>query len=454
MKKYNYSLRLKVAEVSGFLRIILSQISAKRIKKLLGVKVIIMNKTKVYINGKILKRENNSIKLVSHSFKVVNGKFSGFAELPGEEEEVIDLKGKIVFPAFINCHVHLGESIFKGLTGEWNLENYLKFTEWWNYKLKDKKDDAWNNSAFYALTEIVESGTSVICTARGERAIENFGITGYLGYPVMKSKKLSSFLDNFCEKFENFKNTEKINEKITTGIFLHSLYTNDFESIEKVTYAIKNGAKFISSHIAETLSVADKVNSIWNSDEISILERAQLLNENTILVHCGFLNEIQLRKVAEKGSKIVLCPISNKKFKTRTPDIFQLEEMKISWCWGTDGAGTGNSLDPLYHMKKIYLANKKKITLEKLFSGFLWGAAEVLNLKNVGEIKEGYQGDFIVFESKTIKKILFSKKIKRSLYLKGNLSITPTFFKKNEYYIPKNLSMKKALKMMKGDTDG
>ncbi|MGL4402810.1 MAG: amidohydrolase family protein [Fusobacteriaceae bacterium] len=413
-----------------------------------------MNRTKVYINGKILKRENNQIKLVNHSFKVINGKFSDFAIPPKTGEEVVDLKGKIVFPSFINCHVHLGESLFRGLTGEWSLENYLKFTEWWNYKLKDKKDDAWNNSAAGALTEIMESGTSVICTARGEQVIENFDIIGYLGYPVMKSKKLSFFLDNFYEKFENFKNTEKTSEKITVGIFLHSLYTNDAASLEKAAYGVKNGAKFLSVHIAETLSVTESVSSVWKSDEISVLESTQLLNENTILVHCGFLNESQLRKVGEKGSKIVLCPISNKKFGTRTPDISLLEKMKISWCWGTDGAGTGNNLDPVYHMKKIYLMNKKKITLENLFSGFLWGAAEILNLKNIGEIKEGYQGDFIVFESQTMKKILFSKKIKRSLYLKGNLTTAPEFSKNSEYYIPENLSMKKALKIMKGDMRG
>lgn len=411
-----------------------------------------------YINGRILERSKGQIKLTKKNFRVLGGRFF-FVEKKCEIiGKVINLENKIIFPAFINCHVHLGESLFKGLDGKWDLETYIKFTEWWNQKLGGTRDEAWLDSASLTLINSLKNGISTICTARGETLMGDYQILGYSGYPVMKSKKLSSYLEDFELKFDEFKSRTIKNINVIPGIFLHSLYTNDENSLKKVKNAMENGAAFITSHIAEDKKSLEKSKQIWGESEISILNKYNLLSERTLLVHCGLLKKEELLKVANSKSKIIICPVSNKMLQTKTPKIEILDKYGINWCLGTDGLGTGKSLDPIFHLKQFYLMNKR-IPLERLLSGFLWGAAEVLNLKEVGEIKEGFKANFIIFEKqifetnikKVLKNIIFSKNIKRTLYLEGEVIRNPSHVKKNSYYIPNKMTMKKAIKIMEKD---
>jgi 5-methylthioadenosine/S-adenosylhomocysteine deaminase len=339
----------------------------------------------------------------------------------------VDLKGAVVLPAFINAHIHLGESLFANLQGKWTLSDYLSHTERFNKNLGDLKELAWQDSANFTIQQSILYGTSTICTSRGHHLIGNSPLKGFSGYPIMNSNKLKHFIEQGLKGFQQF-SKECQEMGILDGIFLHSLYTNDKSSIELVKNCMDHGAKFLTVHVAETFDTLNKTKEYWGTGPIDVLKDYQLLGPSTILVHGGFLEERELAIIQDKQAKLVICPVSNDFLQTKCLDVQQLNGYQIDWSIGTDGLGTGLNLDLLYHAQ--YVKRHSKLFDDEILDRITFQAAKVLGMENrIGKIEEGYFADLIIFDvpdfidERQILNYLFTttNELKRSVYLNGQL---------------------------------
>ncbi len=64
------------------------------------------------------------------------------------------------------------------------------------------------------------------------------------------------------------------------------------------------GGLRVHTHLAESTEEVEQVRSTFQDDDgyVSVYDRAGLLGARTILAHCIYLNEKEIRTMAEKGT--------------------------------------------------------------------------------------------------------------------------------------------------------
>lgn len=342
----------------------------------------------------------------------------------------IDLNNNLVVPALKNAHIHLGETIFAPLKGKWSLENYLKYTEYYNYSFGELKEDYWLYSAIDTINKCILNGVSNICTARGTDILSKTNLKCNCGYPIMMTNKLKHYVFSGIEGYNNF--LANLSNNIIPGVFLHSLYTNNELSLNLATECYKL-SRFITVHVAETATTENQVKESWKGlSSVEILNRNNLLSRNTILVHGGLLSNNDLSLIAKNNCSLVICPISNSKLKTRCIDPNILKQYNIRWSLGTDGLATGRTANLFEHTK--FLKSRFNVTSKEALKSITFYASDVLNYNANKYLDVGYECDFIVLNTKqvsslsTVNEILddiTSNKFKiLELYINGSLQNT------------------------------
>ena len=312
----------------------------------------------------------------------------------------VDFSGWLVLPSFFNIHTHLGETVFRNICGEsWTLKKYLAYTDEHNDSLTiQEREQEWKNSAHQTIVMQKEMGMVGFCAARSADIADEFKICNMAGYPIMNSNKLCRFkqqgLKGFREYFQKHKNYI-----CSVGIFFHSLYYNDDSSLNLAAKCMENGAEFITCHISEDEWSRKKEYEAFDSSPVDVLQKYNMLNNKTLLVHGGYLSSEELLKIKEYGAQIAICPLSNIFLNNKIVDVMQLEDMQIPWSVGTDGLATGRTFSLLTQCATLK-KQMPQITYEKLLYSITEQPAKLYNRQVfTGRIEHGTTATFIGIQS-------------------------------------------------------
>ena len=77
------------------------------------------------------------------------------------------------------------------------------------------------------------------------------------------------------------------------------------------------------------------------------LDQLGVLNDRWQLVHCVWLEDREMDLIAERGSTIVHCPVSNMYLASGVPKVLEWRRRGIPTALATDGPGSNNSQDML-----------------------------------------------------------------------------------------------------------
>ncbi len=368
------------------------------------------------INCNVLIKIDQAYKIEKHNILLYKNKILTFDSVK-VNAPIINMKNYTIFPCFCDIHCHLGESIFRDISGnEWTLEKYLKYTDNINKRMSnDERNKTWEISAEYTLKQIKKQGIIGICAARSAEICEKWSIYNMAGYPIMDSDKLIAYKKGGIQAFkEYFKKNH--NEMCNVGIFFHSLYKSNIESLKLAYECLENQAEHFSIHISEDIATYKKEKNIYGKEAIYVLDDYNLLNSNTILVHCGCTTKQELELIAKREATIAICPISNIFLNTSILDIKYLEQLGINWCIATDGLATGRSFSLIKQaisLKKIY----PFLTYERLFEHITETPAKLYNRKHyTGRIEVGTNADFLITDSVfTDKDVVFTELFEEKL---------------------------------------
>lgn len=310
---------------------------------------------------------------------VENNKIKAFSKNDFKcDYDIVYLKGSLVTPIFINLHLHLGETNFRPLSQKMSLLEYLAYTEAKNKELGENSDKNWYDSAKKTLKECLESGTHIISTLRGQDVIKNYNIKAYSGFPVMKSAKLKKFYDGGINAFNDFYNT-CISNNIVPGIFIHSFYANDYDSIKFARDCHKKPKTFVAVHVAEDAESEKLVREKWQMSSLEILKKFKMLNKKTFVIHGNSLSHDELSEIKKHRANLVICPISTLNLNNKILDVDYLVQNKIPFSLASDGLATGESANLLIQTKEM-LRHTKNYQL--IFKAITTSPQSALKLKN------------------------------------------------------------------------
>lgn len=360
-----------------------------------------------FINATILTL-NNKNEIISNGEVVIDGNVIIYVGKHSKliADNIIDLKGKILMPGFINTHCHNAMSLFRGI-GEG-----ANFGDWWyNYirpiEIKITGEDVYTGTKL-SIYEMIKAGitTTVDLYMFPEyvaKAINECGIRGYISVgPEFNKHKTYKQIEKEAQEIC------KIGGNLVKPIaFAHAPYSIDeVEFGELIKYAEKNNI-VLSTHVSETLNEVGECHKKTGLTPIGLLESYGFFDHKCLLSHCVQLDkeDISILKNYLNNVSINSNPSSNLYLGSGIAPITAFSKAKINVCLGTDSPASNNSLDMFKEMFLVknlqsgYLNEPNAISSIETLRMATINGAKALGCSNLGAISESYLADIIVLDN-------------------------------------------------------
>lgn len=354
-------------------------------------------------NGLVISMDSNKDIYTYEDIVIENDKIIYVGNNYSEEcDKVIDAKGKIVMPGLINCHTHLGMSIFRATNDNYTLDKWLNEYIW---PIEDKMND---EDIYYttllSIIEMIKTGTTcfndMYFNWKGSfKAFNDIGIRGIYGRCLIGSG--NDWKDR-VEDFKNLYNSNK-NDLIKLSIAPHSMYTTGEEEIIDSERLATEYNLPIHIHLSEDMNEVNTVSKKYNMLPINVLDKYNILNHKLVIAHGTFISDNELELLKDKDVSICTNPISNLNLGCGIADINKYRNNGINICLGTDGVGSGNNMNLFYHMSMVDNLQKGKYMDSTIMASYdvlkmaTINGAKALGMENeIGSIEVGKNADIII----------------------------------------------------------
>ncbi len=292
---------------------------------------------------------------------VEDGKIAAYGQgrPEGEFDEVIDGKGQVLMPGFVNCHTHVPMTLLRGYGGGTDLHTWL-----YDYifpaeaKLDDRAVIAGTN---LGLAEMIANGVTCIAdmyahTGVIARQILNAGISAnlscggvYFGAPGEFDPKTC------CDCVAQTALTKQWhgagNGQIIIDASIHAEYTSDPALWQWMADFAKEHGQRMHIHISETASEHAQCIDRRGKTPIQTFDQYGVWDNGGIAAHCVYTTSEDWAVMAAKGVTAVHNPYSNLKLGSGVAPIPAMRKAGVNVALGTDGVSSHNSTDPFADMK-------------------------------------------------------------------------------------------------------
>ena len=323
----------------------------------------------------------------------------------GEYDKVIDATGKIVMPGLINCHTHLGMSIFRATNDDLTLDSWLNDKIW---PIEDKlTDDDLYYTTLLSMVEMIKTGSTCFNDMyfgyKGSiPAIKKCGVRGIYGRCLMGNMDKDSIcrVDDFKKLYEEYKDDDKIRLSIAP----HALYTCNLEYLKLCSDLAKEYDLPIHIHLSENMNEVKTVTNKFGMKPMEVLDKVVMLEKRVILGHGTFLSDSEINMIKDRDVSVCTNPVSNLNLGCGIADLVKYKKNGINVCLGTDGQGSGNSLNLFYTMSLVDYLQKGKYEDPTVMSSYdvlkmaTINGAKALGIDDIGSIEVGKKADIIILD--------------------------------------------------------
>src|SRR5712664_1271192 len=328
---------------------------------------------------------------------------------------VIDCKGLVVLPGLVQAHIHLCQTLFRGLADDLALEAWLAQRIWPLEAAHTEESVYW--SAMLGAAELLLGGTTAILDMETVRhagaafaALEAIGLRATAGKCLMDApyappgltetteRALQEAAD-LCAKWHGAAQGRL--RWCFAPRFVPSCTGPLLRAVSDL--AARAGAT-IHTHAAETPLELQMVKEQTGQDEISYLDSVGISGPRAALAHCVWVDKDGIAALARQRTNVVHCPSSNLKLGS---GIAPIPEMLAAGCHvgiGADGAPCNNGLDAFAEMRLAALIQKPRLGPDALPAAqalelATLGGARALGLGGeIGSIEVGKCADLIVLD--------------------------------------------------------
>lgn len=323
----------------------------------------------------------------------------------GEYDKVIDATGKIVMPGLINCHTHLGMSIFRATNDDLTLDSWLNDKIW---PIEDRlTDDDLYYTTLLSMVEMIKTGSTCFNDMyfgyKGSiPAIKKCGVRGIYGRCLMGNMDKDSIcrVDDFKKLYEEYKDDDKIRLSIAP----HALYTCNLEYLKLCSDLAKEYNLPIHIHLSENMNEVKTVTNKFGMKPMEVLDKVGMLEKRVILGHGTFLSDSEINMIKDRDVSVCTNPVSNLNLGCGIADLVKYKKNGINVCLGTDGQGSGNSLNLFYTMSLVDYLQKGKYEDPTVMSSYdvlkmaTINGAKALGIDDIGSIEVGKKADIIILD--------------------------------------------------------
>lgn len=318
---------------------------------------------------------------------------------------LIDARGKIMLPGFINTHTHAAMTLMRGYADDMPLNKWLE-NKIWPFESKINAEDIYWGSSL-AILEMIKTGTTTFADMyfamdRVADIVEESGIRAVLAAGLIEAndgeKGLTEALD-FALKYD-----QKADNRITTMLAPHAPYTCSKNYLIKIKELAAKNKLGVHIHLSESKKEINDFLKAHNKSPIEFLADFNFFDNHILAAHCVHLVEGDLKILKTNQINVAHNPMSNAKLANGIAPITKYLKNNINVALGTDGVSSNNSLDMLKeakmasYLQKIKTEDPTAIDTTEILKLLTLNGAEALNLANLGRIKEGYKADLLLID--------------------------------------------------------
>lgn len=341
-----------------------------------------------------------------------------------------------VMPGFINAHTHIGMNLFRGLSDDLALMDWLN-NHIWPAEKKWVSHDFVRDASLLAMAEMIRGGTTCFndmyfflqATAEaaditGMRA--HIGIT-VLEFPTNWAQNPDEYLKKGLEFYDQYKN----HPRITTTLAPHAPYTVSDATFLRIKEISEKYKLKINLHLHETADEVNQSIAQYNMRPIKRLNELNFISPDLIAIHMTQINDEDLEILAATQPNITHCPESNMKLASGVCPVEKLKSCGLNVALGTDGVASNNDLDMISEMRtaaflsKLSTQNPTNLNAHQAIMLATLNGAKALGIDHVtGSLTAGKSADFIAIDLDQIETLPLYHPVSQVVYASSRQQVT------------------------------
>lgn len=346
--------------------------------------------------------------------KIISIRKKSLEDFKSFKGEIIHAEDLTLIPGFIQTHVHLCQTLFRGMADDLELLDWLQLKIFPYENAHDKK--SLSASVRLGINELILGGTTTILdmgTLNHQEVIFDELISS--GIRAIAGKCMIDMND----LFPKFKSTTR--DELREAYLLSEAFHNEAEGRIKYgfapRFALSSSAKMMQetremmndfpgcifhTHSSENSSEVKAVRKKFKLNNIEYFNSLNVLDKNAVLAHCIHVNNSEINLLKKMNVRVAHCPSSNLKLGSGFAPIPHFLKKGISVSLGADGAPCNNNLNMFYEMRLASLIHKPKfgatsMDAETVFRLATIEGAKALHLENeTGSIEVGKKADLVL----------------------------------------------------------
>jgi 5-methylthioadenosine/S-adenosylhomocysteine deaminase len=330
--------------------------------------------------------------------------------------EVIEATGRFLLPGFVQTHIHLCQTLFRGAADDLSLIDWLKKRIWPMEAAHSGESLA--ASARLGIAELIRGGTTCALTMETVhhteavfQAAEESGFRATIGKCMMdKGEGVPNRLheetdDSVAQSLELLNRWHgRAAGRIRCCFAPRFAISCTRRLLETVGRLARERGVLVHTHASESQGEIEIVGRETGRRNIEYLEDVGLAGSNTVFAHCVWLNESELEILSKTGAHVAHCPSSNLKLGSGIAPIPEMLGRGISVSLGADGAACNNRLDMFTEMRTAALIQKAVKgprvlpALTVLRMATIAGARAIGLGDQLGSIEIGKRADLILLD--------------------------------------------------------
>lgn len=381
--------------------------------------IVIMDQERNRLKGYSLLIKDNIINKIALDIEFTTG-------------QVIDGADYFLYPGLINTHHHFYQALTRNIPQVQNVElfNWLKYL----YPIWARlTPEAVYYSSLVAMGELLKTGctTSVdqfYVFPRGQpkelldeefRAAEEIGIRfhgsrGSMslsekdgGLPpdsvVQTEEEILSDSQRVIEKFHNSR-PFAMQRVILAPCSPFSVTENLLRESIKLARSYKVRSH---THLAETKDEEKFCQENFSMRPLDYMKKVGWLGEDIWFAHGVHLTEREIDLLADTGTGVAHCPVSNQKLASGAANIPYMLKKRVPVGLAVDGSASNDSSNMMAELKATLLIHRliygiSSMSAEKVLMMATNGGRDILNQSEIGSIEEGKAADMFLINTKKL----------------------------------------------------
>jgi 5-methylthioadenosine/S-adenosylhomocysteine deaminase len=366
-------------------------------------------------NGLVLTM-NERFDVVSGDVSIRDGRIAAVGNVAGDpHDRVIDAHGDFVLPGFVQTHVHLCQTLFRGYADDRPLMDWLRQRVW--PMEAAHTTETLRAAADLATTELLTTGTTAILTMETVHDTEAVfeaaaasGIRATIGKcmmdapgdaPVRLQEQTQRSIDESLALRLAWHG--RANGRIRAAFAPRFAVSCSRELLEAVASLAADHHALVHTHASESREEIAIVRARSGGlNNLAYLASVQLASPRLCVAHCVWADEQEQNVLAERDVKVLHCPGSNLKLGSGIAPVVEMRRKGITVSLGADGAACNNRLDMFDEMRLAAVLQATRhgpglVTALDVVEMATRAGARTLGLEDeIGSIEIGKRADVIV----------------------------------------------------------